>query len=110
MERRSAQTRSDLISASAANRSLYHVVDKGLPGHCDPGILASGHGIRRAHFGEGVGDSERDEADGEPGVDHHGWTAALDADDQDAAERGPARDDAEGEADHADEAERAVEF
>lgn len=94
---------------------------------CDPGILAAGNRICRAHLGEAgpnqygfsqferltslpISHTERKRADSQPAPNHDRWSPTLNADNQDASQGGPASHDGERKADHADETEIAPEL
>lgn len=76
----------------------------------DPRILATSDGVHRTDLGHRVRDRQTEDADADPGIDHDGRPAGLDSKNQDSPQCRPAGDDAEAEADHAQEAEGALQL
>lgn len=76
----------------------------------DPRILAASDGVNRTDLGHRVRDRQTEDADADPGIDHDGRPTGLDSKNQDSSQCRPAGDDAEAEADHAQQAEGALQL
>ena len=75
-----------------------------------PTVLASRDGIRTAHFGHGISDSQRGKADGEPPPYHDGRPPGFDANYENSTQGSPASNDAEGKANHSKKTEASLQL